>query len=126
MASFDNKLKCFTAADSKLVGITRLLRRVFWPAYSFKRAPESSGAACKRGGGMALGRLVDRQVSNLDKAPTHPYARRAFEALRAAGLAPVASQVAVRFERLGTAADLVARDAKGSLCVVELKCSVDR
>jgi hypothetical protein len=137
---FSPTLKCFVdvASTTKYRGITQLLKQVFWPDYSFKKAqapgPVGVGNSkfVKGPTSSKRGTLVDLQISELiaGKPITgklHPFTALAFKALKAGNLQPVASQVVVYDAalRLATAVDILCENKDGKHVVVELKCSSD-
>jgi len=134
--SFSPRLRCFYDADSKMRfrGAAKRLKELFWPNYSFSRAPEgesaAGGGARNASAGRSRGARVDREVTRaVNGAPvrgSHTLTGFALEALRRAGIQAVASQVVVHFGRCATAVDVVGRTANGAWVCVELKCSSER
>lgn len=138
-------LKCFydTVNKKKLKGITKFLKKAFFPKYNYKKAKLETTAEPKQPKraeppgprGKRRGSLVDQQLSDIVNGvlvppqKIHPFTKAAFAALAQAGLAPRTAQVVVydRETKLATACDLVAvRTSSNEPVIVELKCSQDK
>lgn len=105
------------SSGARCRGITKLLSRLLAPF------PRSFGEAGARGG-MSRGRLVDRQIAECittGAAPQHIMAKAFFKLLTRLEITPTHAQVAVGFERIATAVDVLGRDRDGRRVVIEVK-----
>jgi hypothetical protein len=117
--SYHFKRKAFYAPDGKRCkGITKLLKK------HVGIAPPSLGEA-GGGGGLKRGKTVDREISafiSRGSAPKHPLSKAFFALLRKLKLKAIKSQVVCGIGQIATACDVIAKDADGTLVLIEQKC----
>jgi hypothetical protein len=132
-ASWSENKQCFCLGKTRLRGITRVAREVFYPQEKRVRyTPDFPDRKAAPGSGFSRGLRVDREITtwvNSGRRPAgaHKWTIDIAKVLNREGLTPLRAQVAVHDQssRLGTACDLVCASSCGHFVVVELKCGYE-
>lgn len=127
MPYFCEKSKCYKDGTHRLKGIRSLLADWYWP-----HTPKQKGGGCRFG--QRIGRQVDRELTTWVKEggylpkSVHPYTTKLVSFFQEMKWRPVAAQYVVggvAFGSIGTALDLVMRNAENELLILEIKCGFD-
>lgn len=129
----EKKVLVFPDTKQFARGLTKSLAAEFMPHYSFSVAIKSLPTRKAKKRGQYLGSLADRQLTTWATTGKIPKGRKCarFKIIQQAlvdhQLIPIFAQLPVGFQdiRLATMIDLVCRDLKGRIILVELKCGFD-
>ena len=127
----------------RVPGLTKKLRRSFWPNYVYRKPRQGSGTGVSSADeGLRRGKLIHKQLRdfiNLDKKgfvrrwpEVHPFVRNAIVALRAYGLKPITAELPICSDPdipgcgVATAIDAICMDIRNqNLVLIEWKTGFD-
>lgn len=121
----------------KIPGLTKVLKKVFWPDYKYQSSHFSISTGAKDSyDGINRGKTVHSQIDYWFKSPkerlniektVHPYTRKIISAMRMWKMQPFLSEHVVwdKHGNLCTAIDAIVKLEDGSYAVVEWKCGFD-
>jgi len=116
---YEFKRRAFYTDGKRCRGITKLLSK------HVGSAPRSFGETGGSGGGVHRGRLVDREIHacvTRGTPPRHVLSKAFFAILKKLKLKAIKTQVACGVGLIATAVDVVAKDSKGRIVLIEQKC----